>query len=1283
MQRELKPAGPATSAAAGAATTRSRAAQLRPAWVACASLVTLLAAAAIAYEAAAARVPQHRAALERLIRHETGLDVRFSELSLRWGWYGPEAVFHGVELSESGAVVLRAPRLSAGLDLWHMARSGRLEAGRITLENPIVDLTAGVPGDARPPARTRARAADKGARILARWRGGQIEIDGGTLRSALPGTAVPVTLSIRYARLRRLGAAWSADALVRLPDALGSAARLALRMRGDPANPPGVSGTLSFTGRRLELAGWHALLADRQAARYLPQAGSADLELNATVVQGQLQKAEGRLRSVALEWRPPATTEAPGVLRLERLRGNWQLARQGAGWHLGVDTLEVATPVPAVPAGLASTATPTPAALSVNVTADGTYARGSAQHAPLAVLAALSRWNAPALPVSELNVLGEARELTFEWSAQRAEGARLAASADLRDLTLASASGEVALTGLSGHLAQAGETLTADLQAPAGRLSVTHAQPFTLDRLAISAHLRAAVAGGAWLLSTDHLEIHRDGLSVAASGAIGADAPAAPRFVDARLALTDADLAVMANLLGPRAVAALGAVAVHLTGGRIESADFTWHGPLDDVPGSSPAARFAGRLALRQAAFSASDSWPDVHDIDARIDWHGPHVHAAIEHARSGTFQLTDASADWDADGARAARIAARLGGDAREALAWLRAHPQAAVWAAGIADVDLRGDTRLDVDVTVPPADDGASTPRSGQVRVAARLDGGELRALSGLPPIAALHGLLTFGGGHLQHSTLTGQWLGGPVSLGVGEQREHDSRVLAISARGVLSARQAVQAAGGSAADAQLAGSAEWSALLTVMPTSDRGRAHWQLRADSALVGVASALPEPLGKPASSALPLHLELQAGSDAGVLQLSLGERVRAVAAVTRSGESWRIERGAVRLAATTPALPAAAMMLLDGRVSRLDVAAYLALWRKAGSDAALPALRARLAAEQLLAGARTYAQASVTADVARGGGTLQVQSEGLSGTARWSAVIDNEHPAAVHVRRFDIGQPPDGALAAGLAAALAPNLQLSVDELRWQGRALGSFSAMLAAQGATLEARELHLSGVSGDTRASAHCEPQRCTVNFSLDSADAAATLAAFGMRPEMSARRALLEGELRWSPQAAVPLATLGGHLHMQLDDGATIAADSGSGAPFALLSVPALLAGMSAEAADEGHSGLRFARLAADYELRDGEAQTSDLHFDGDAEIMVRGRVGLAAGDYDEQAWILRGEERLPAAVRRLGPTPKVAAIWLSLRELFTGTATDRAAAALRLRGSWSDPTVTAVE
>jgi len=53
------------------------------------------------------------------------------------------------------------------------------------------------------------------------------------------------------------------------------------------------------------------------------------------------------------------------------------------------------------------------------------------------------------------------------------------------------------------------------------------------------------------------------------------------------------------------------------------------------------------------------------------------------------------------------------------------------------------------------------------------------------------------------------------------------------------------------------------------------------------------------------------------------------------------------------------------------------------------------------------------------------------------------------------------------------------------------------------------------------------------------------------------------------------------------------------------------------------------------------------------------------------------VLKGEERLPAAVRRLGPGPRVAALWMSLRELVTASSHERAA--LRLHGTWDDPMV----
>jgi uncharacterized protein YhdP len=801
-----------------------------------------------------------------------------------------------------------------------------------------------------------------------------------------------------------------------------------------------------------------------------------------------------------------------------------------------------------------------------------------------------------------------------------------------------------------------------------------------LDGLQITARLVASTtAKGGWQLDAPDLRVERSGLRLSGSGTVvGVAATDLPPTIDGHVLLKDSDITVLTSLLGPGTLATFGAAAPSITGGRVESAELTWHGPLAGPPWSS-GARFNGSVSLREAILSAGDAWPAVADLAANIDWRGAHFHAAIGRARSGTFALRDAVADWDARPGYPAHFAGRLEGEASQAIAWLQSHPQAAAWAPGVERIDLHGTTLLDLEVGLPASAD-ATAPPHPRVRVAALLDGAQLRPVAGLPPLAGLRGTLAFAAGQLQRSTLTGEWLGGPASLAVSERHDHGTTLLTIAGRGTVDARTAAQAAGANADDAGVSGSADWSALL-VFPAATPS--HWQLHADSSLAAVASRLPEPFAKASGAVLPLHLDLQANDDRGELRVGLGDRLAGVAALARSGDSWRIERGALRLAGTTPPLPLEPLLVLDGRVSRLDVAACLALWRQAARDAALPQLRAHLTAAQLLAGTRSFPEVSVSGDAAGGAAVLHVQSAALSGSARWGAAVDAEHPALLHFSRFDVTGPPDGTLTAQLAAVLAPAAQLAVDELQWQGRPLGTLTGMLAVHGTMLEARELALSGPGGETRAGARCDERLCTLEFKLESSDAAAALSAFGFAPDVSARHAQLAGQLHWAPQASDLLATLGGSLHMRLENGVTGSAADAPLGTFALLSVPALLAGMAQEPAAAAQPALRFTRLTADYEVRDGQAVTPGLHFDGDAEILVRGRVGLSSGDYDEQAWILHGEDRLPAAVRRLGPSPRVAALWLSLRELLGGEAAEQARTALHLQGPWSDPIVTPLE
>jgi uncharacterized protein YhdP len=323
--------------------------------------------------------------------------------------------------------------------------------------------------------------------------------------------------------------------------------------------------------------------------------------------------------------------------------------------------------------------------------------------------------------------------------------------------------------------------------------------------------------------------------------------------------------------------------------------------------------------------------------------------------------------------------------------------------------------------------------------------------------------------------------------------------------------------------------------------------------------------------------------------------------------------------------------------------------------------------------------------------------------------ARWPTDRDpgEKQPAEFRLTRFEL---PDNTLprdGVGLVAALAPASTLSVDELSWRGRSLGRLSANASVDGEVVVVDNLRLVNGSQDAHGALRCQTAMpaCRLSFTLESNDASATLTDFGFRADVAATAATLKGDLEWRPTVGDAwLASLHGTLGMRLADGALRSIGRGGdlaqsgptavpgqpmGQPrdkpmtgqlpsFGLLAVPALVAGLDAR---EQHD-LHFVSLEADFEVRDGQASTSNLHFDGDAEILMRGRTGLASRDYDQQVWVLRGEERLPAAVRRFGASPRVAAAWLSLRDLFAGNSSEeRSSAVLRLQGSWDDPIVVA--
>ena len=271
-------------------------------------------------ELIAAQVPQHRAALEEFIRHETGLEITFSRLSVRWGWYGPEAVFDSVALGEPAApAVLRAAQLIVAVDPWRSMRSGQLEAGRIRLINPEIDLTAdaGARRGHDRRARAGAGALADAPRWLARWRGGRIDIENGALR--WPARAGRAAAHASTCGTRSCGGSaphWSAEAHLQLPDSLGGARRVATRFSGDVARPGRLSaGTLTLSGERLDLRGLAPTSRRRPPWRsMLPRRGSREPAAAGSLPRGRFYRLAGDVQAHSLEWAPRAASAVPLAL---------------------------------------------------------------------------------------------------------------------------------------------------------------------------------------------------------------------------------------------------------------------------------------------------------------------------------------------------------------------------------------------------------------------------------------------------------------------------------------------------------------------------------------------------------------------------------------------------------------------------------------------------------------------------------------------------------------------------------------------------------------------------------------------------------------------------------------------------------------------------------------------------------------------------------------------------------------------------------------------------------
>ena len=154
--------------------------------------------------------------------------------------------------------------------------------------------------------------------------------------------------------------------------------------------------------------------------------------------------------------------------------------------------------------------------------------------------------------------------------------------------------------------------------------------------------------------------------------------------------------------------------------------------------------------------------------------------------------------------------------------------------------------------------------------------------------------------------------------------------------------------------------------------------------------------------------------------------------------------------------------------------------------------------------------------------------------------------------------------------------------------------------------------------------------------------------------------------------------------GRLRMTVGEGSIPDIQPGAGRLLGLVSLTEIPRRLSLDFSDFFRQGFSFNSINGEFELRDGNAYTDDLHIDSPAaDIHISGRTGLAQRDYDQQMEVLPRTSSVLPVVGALAAGPAGAAIGAVAQAILQRPMKQIGRTLYQINGSWEEPLIDTLE
>ncbi len=580
-------------------------------------------------------------------------------------------------------------------------------------------------------------------------------------------------------------------------------------------------------------------------------------------------------------------------------------------------------------------------------------------------------------------------------------------------------------------------------------------------------------------------------------------------------------------------------------------------------------------------------------------------------------------------------------------------------------------------------------------------------------LPPLLGAGGRLDFQENGFSLAGVRAAFLGGPVAVTGGSQRDGSILVKVdgnLTADGIRKAYPGVL--GGASATRVIAGGTRYNASISI------AGGHPKIIVESSLSGLKLDFPAPLGKAAADPLPLRFELSdlPSSSPGVerdqIRVSLGPAISALYERRKSAGSddWQVLRGGIGVNVPAPEPDSGLIANVNMKSLDLDawnraIAALIPPTDAAGeqqrpADFAIsqyvePEVLAARAAELIVLG-KKLDNVVVGASHQQRTWQANIDSRQASGYVTWNESRSGKGLGKVTARLASLVIPKSAAsdvtdlLEGKNSTTQMPALDIVAEDFQLFGKKFGRLD-LIAHNAHGFSGREWRISKLSivnpdaelhGTGKWISRDGGNLSSLTYTLDIADAGRLLDRFGFANVLRGGKGRMQGEISWNGLPfSIDIPSLSGQFSLNIASGQFLKVDPSAAKLLGVLSLQSLPRRLVLDFRDVFSEGFAFDNVSATATIAQGVAKTDNFKMRGvAATALIDGSADIAKEEQDLHVVVIP-EINVGAAsvVYGLAVNP-VIGVGTFLAQLFLRDPLMKAFTfEYRVTGPWKDPVV----